>query len=212
MSIDTMAPRRRTRAILLAGTILLAAAAGALLLAGCAAQKVSVSSFSQVGRGQVVLVGRIELVPPLKPEEQNFMATATVDKNTAFVITDKKMRPPVDLTAGQTDYEGYFEATFGETFYIKNPNHSLYLIQNAFYLELSGTSNEIVYLPGGAVVEVQPGDKAVYMGTLRYHRNEYFDISRIEIIDDYAREKKAFERKFGTDHPLVKRLLKPVKS
>lgn len=65
---------------------------------------------------------------------------------------------------------------------------------------------EQAWLPGGLKVDVKPGDKAVYMGTIRYHRNEFMDITKVEIKDHFGAESAAFKKKFGDSMVLRKRL------
>jgi hypothetical protein len=48
----------------------------------------------------------------------------------------------------------------------------------------------------------------VYIGTLRYHRDEFFEISRVVVVDEYAQANAEFVKKFGTRYPLRKVLLK----
>ncbi len=63
------------------------------------------------------------------------------------------------------------------------------------------------YFPGGLKVSLRPGDRAVYVGTAQYHRNEFFEIARASVVDDYERADAEFKKKFGTKYPLHKVLL-----
>jgi hypothetical protein len=67
------------------------------------------------------------------------------------------------------------------------------------------------YFPGGLKVALKPGDRAVYVGTVQYHRNEFFEVTKTVIIDDYARANAEFKQKFGAKYPLRKALLATVK-
>ncbi len=57
-------------------------------------------------------------------------------------------------------------------------------------------------LPGGLQYALKPDDRAVYIGTLRYYRDDYNTITKVEIVNDYARAKRAFYAKFGTSFKL----------
>ncbi len=46
----------------------------ALALSGCVSVSENVSSLNEVGADSVLVVGRIEIVPPVKPEEQKYRA------------------------------------------------------------------------------------------------------------------------------------------
>jgi hypothetical protein len=67
------------------------------------------------------------------------------------------------------------------------------------------------YFPGGLKISLKPGDKAVYVGTVQYHRNEFFVVTKVAIVDDYDRANAEFKKKFGTKFPLRKALLTTVK-
>jgi len=60
----------------------------------------------------------------------------------------------------------------------------------------------------GAQGAAQAGDKAVYIGTVRYTRDEFFEIKKVAIVDDYERANSEFRKKFGTKIALRKALLR----
>ncbi len=77
------------------------------------------------------------------------------------------------------------------------------------WLEL-GAGQSKVYFPGGLKVSIQSGDKAVYIGTIRYHRDEFFNITKTRIVDDYGRANAEFKKQFGTKVALRKSLATAV--
>lgn len=89
------------------------------------------------------------------------------------------------------------------------PSKPLYLIESVVYLKV-GKVNESALFPGGLRVDIEPGDRAVYVGTVRYYRNEFMETQRVEVVDAYADEAKEFARRFGGDVRLQKRLFHPV--
>jgi molybdopterin synthase catalytic subunit len=60
-------------------------------------------------------------------------------------------------------------------------------------------------------VSIKPGDKAVYVGTVQYHRNEFFEVTKVTIVDDYDHANAEFKKKFGARYPLHKALLTSAK-
>ena len=66
--------------------------------------------------------------------------------------------------------------------------------------------------PGGLRVALKEGDRAVYIGTLRYHRNEFFDITDVAVVDDYAAANAEYMKKFGNGVSLRKALMVLPKS
>jgi hypothetical protein len=198
-------PRRRGGGALLALAALLLAGA----LAGCVKPMVKVDDFAQVGANDVLMVGRVELVPPLKPGEQDIKLSGPYnDENQYFFFINNKA-VAVANNPEKTPYDDILMEKFGNTFYVKNARRPVHFTVSFLYLTLTRQKMERVWLPGGLVVGVQPGDRAVYMGTIRYHRNEFFDLSKVEVVDEFDRERKAFAEKFGTATPLVRRLARP---
>jgi hypothetical protein len=54
-------------------------------------------------------------------------------------------------------------------------------------------------------------DKAVYIGTIQYYRDEFFNLKKVVIKDDYQRANSEFKKRFKTGMTLDKALLAPVK-
>jgi hypothetical protein len=65
--------------------------------------------------------------------------------------------------------------------------------------------------PGKLRVALKPGDRAVYIGTLRYYRDEFFEITRVAVVDEYGAANAEFANKFGSGVPLRKALMAPAK-
>jgi hypothetical protein len=182
-----------------------------LLVAGCATPRKAVDSMADVGANEAVLVGRIEMVPPLQRGEQRLEGLFVSDmRNRAYFLTDDHWRE-VQGEASFSDYRGYVGEEFGKTFAIAVPSQPLYLLKGIMYLHFTGNRWEQAWLPGGLRVDLQRGDKAVYMGTIRYHRNEFMDITKVEIVDEFNREQADFAKKFGPGTVLRKKLARPAK-
>jgi hypothetical protein len=78
------------------------------------------------------------------------------------------------------------------------------------WLEIGKGSNK-AYFPGGLRVSLRSGDKAVYVGTVRYYRDEFWNFSKVTIVDDYDRANAEYRKKFGGKIALRKALVTPVK-
>lgn len=188
---------------LLAGLLFL------LSLSGCVSERVAVENLSEVGPEEVMVVGRIELIPRLEQADQQLDNIGSEHlRNTLYVVTDETWREKKGLVSSGDEC---FTTKFGENFYIKGGNKPFYLLEGVFYTRAVANLLEYATLPGGLKVELQPKDKAVYVGTIRYTRNEYFDITKAEIIDDYDRTNAAFRKKFGAKYNLRKALAVPIK-
>jgi hypothetical protein len=199
-----MSPARRSLARPVALLLLLALGA----CAGPARERVD--GWSEVGSGETIVVGRIELVPPLRKDEQKIEAMNSGSfENKMFVLADDNYR----VIKGEpvtADFTGRIEAPLEQTFFARSSDKPFFILGGMMWLEI-GRSASKAYFPGGLKVSLRPGDKAVYVGTVRYHRNEFFEITRVLIVDDYERANSEFRKKFGTRIPLRKALLTPVK-
>jgi hypothetical protein len=179
--------------------------AAALALAGCVPSALApVSSTDGVGRGETILVGRVELVPPLQKGEQRLTAIGTGSyQNVMLLLTGERDRPlPADPKIA--DYADRIEAPLGSHFFVRTRSAPFY-IQGGIVLLDSAMSR--ARFPGGIRVALKEGDRAVYIGTLRYHRNEFFDITDMQVVDEYAAANAEYVKKFGNGIPLSKALM-----
>lgn len=184
----------------------------ALALTACApAARAPLTSLNALGSDEVVVVGKVELVPALRKGEQKIrgMVVGNVE-NTMYLMMDEKLRPlPEDPRIA--DYAGRIEAPIGSTFFVRSKAAPSYVLGGVLFLDIGGSSLQKAYFPGGFQVAAKPGDRAVYVGTLRYHRDEFFEITRITVVDDYREANAEFEAKFGKGQTLRKALLTRVK-
>lgn len=201
---------------MIAGRLLCARFAAALLLIGALGACVGparepVDSFSGLGGGETVVVGRIELVPPLRKDEQKLKGLGTGNfENKLILITDEHNRALTNEPQ-MADYAGRIEAILGKNFFVRSDSKPFFILGGMMYLDLGGREMNRAYFPGGLKVSLKPGDRAVYVGTVQYHRNEFFEITKASVIDDYDRANAEFKKKFGAKYPLRKALLTTVK-
>ncbi len=187
-------------------------AIAALALAACApAPRAPVSALSELGSDEVVVVGKVELVPALAKHEQKIRGNVVGNfENRMLLLMDEKLRPlPDDLRVA--DYAGRIEALMGSTFFVRSKAQPAYILGGVVFLDMGGNSQQKAYFPGGFQVTAKPGDRAVYIGTLRYHRDEFFEIQRITVVDEYKQASAEFEAKFGKGQALRKALVTRTK-
>lgn len=178
----------------------------------------------QIGDGDTVVVGKIVVSPPIAEDEQQLDGIGWGGfKNTMIIINDTNYREvdTSDPSPQMSDLNNRIEAPLGETFYALVPNQPLYFLQGAIYMKaksiLTGPRSadmviDAAYYPFNAKVDIQPGDKAVYIGTVHFYRDEFQHITRIVLEDNYNREVLLFRQKFGTGVKLRKAFLIPVKT
>ena len=185
----------------------------AVVVSACApAARAPLTSLSSLDKDEVVIVGKVELVPPLRKGEQKIrgMVVGNIE-NTMHVFMDDKLRPmPADPRIA--DFAGRIEAKIGDTFFVRGKAAPAYVLGGLLFLEIGGNSpQQKIYFPGGFQVAAKPGDRAVYVGTLRYHRDEFFEIQRVTVVDEYQQANAEFQAKFGSSQKLRRALLTRVK-
>jgi hypothetical protein len=193
---------RSGRALLAAALVLLGACAGA--------PRPGIDGASELGAGEAIVVGRVELVPPLMPEEQQLGGLGSGRyENRLYLLADERYRV-LTKAPGIGDFSGRIEALTGRTFFARSSARPFFILAGVLFLN-TGSYSSKAYFPGGFRVPLQPGDRAVYVGTLQYHRNEFFEITKAVVVDDYERAAAEFRKKFGAKIPLRKALLTRAK-
>lgn len=190
-------------------------AAAVLVLAGCGPTiEQPVTSLSEVGSDSVVVVGRLELDPPLRPGEQQIRA-GTIDP----LGVGDQMRDHGMLWFGhsaQTPTEKgeiVHSPRLGELYFLALPKSTSYLLGG--YIRVQFVTRMVsprtvavdearIEIPGGLRYDIRPGDKAIYVGTLRLHRDEFNEVVKADIIDDYETAAAEFKKRFGPGTTLRK--------
>ena len=166
-----------------------------------------VSNVGQVSPDQVVVIGKVVLTPPLDKDEQKFGAVGSEGfKNKMLLITgDQQREVATPLSLG--DLGGRIEAPFGKTFFAKSDAKPFYVLIGDV-VTWTGASNQMggMYFPAGFKVDAQPGDKAIYIGTIHYYRDEFSKITKVEVVDDYDETLSLYKKNFGGTGELKKEL------
>ena len=71
--------------------------------------------------------------------------------------------------------------------------------------------SEKIILPTGFKINIKSSDKAVYIGKIRYIRDDFNSITRVELKDNYKKARRLFRKKFGKKYKLRKSLIKKIK-
>jgi hypothetical protein len=182
------------------------------VLNACAVpSRAPVDSFESLGNDETLVVGRIELVPPLRQGEQKTdELNASNVENRVFLIATEQPQGSAGNT-GTADNRAQIETILGKNFFVRSKDHPFYILGGVMYLDMDNRGMSQAYFPGGLKVGVKPGDKAVYVGTIRYHRNESWEITKVAIVDDYDSANAEFQKKFGARYALRKAFVTPIR-
>ncbi len=194
------------------------AGVAALLLTACVptSRIQPVEKLADLPSGDVVLVGRIELDPPLKAGEQKLSKRYAEYERLALVIVDEEPREMDRLGLG--DMKQRINAPLGQNFFVHHPARPFYILKSWVVMQAeikvqspnARMEDPLAPLQGLFRVDVRPGDKAVYIGSIRYHRDEFFGTTKVVVRDDHAAANAEFQRRFGTGLSLRKSLAVPV--
>ena len=135
---------------------------------------------------EVVVIGKIELVPPINAKfEQRTHWNVVGEKRMltrVWMATGGEYKPVKTLHLDASEFQGSLEAEWGVPFMVKAPRQRTFL--NGGMAHLNVLEQERLWFPGGYYFDVPPGAAAVYIGTLRFHRNDFNAITRVEVIDE----------------------------
>ena len=135
---------------------------------------------------EVVVIGKIELVPPINAEFEQRRHWNVIGQdrilNSVVVSTGAEYRPIDTSQPRSADFQNMLEAKWGVPFMVKAPRQRTYL--NGGMTHLDVLQQERLWFPGGYYFDVPSGAESVYIGTLRYHRNDFNVITKIEIVDE----------------------------
>jgi len=193
-------------------------AAAFLVLTGCGPTIMKpVTSLSEIDGDSVVVVGRLDLDPPLRSGEQQIrpgtfdpLGVGDTMRDHAFLWFGRSAETPTEKG------EIVHNPKLGELYFLPVPKRTPYMlggyIPTQFNMRMVGPRSVTVdeariEIPGGLRYDMRPGDKAIYVGTLRLRRDEFNSVIKADVIDEYAAAAAEFKRRFGAGAGLRKALL-----
>jgi hypothetical protein len=164
---------------------LLALLCSVLLLQACAVpQALPPATDLKAGQGEVVVIGKIELVPPLEQGEQKSHWNVIGEKRMfrMWMATGAEYRPVTPGAVKASEFQTSLEVDWGAPFMVKMARQRTFL--NGGLTFLDGLKQEKLWFPGGLYFDVPADARAVYIGTLRFHRNDFNSITRVEVVEE----------------------------
>jgi hypothetical protein len=174
---------------------------------------------SEIDANSVMVIGKIQIIPQIKQGEQTFKA------NDPFNGKRNIMGRAIMFVSDRPEYQERTDIALNppleETFFLKVPRSQRYMVRGSVMMSFSmrtvsarqaTTSQTDLLFPAPIEFDIRPGDKAIYVGTLRMHRDEFHEVTKAEVRDDYTAALADYRKKFGAAPAPRKALLKPVKS
>lgn len=194
---------------------LLTVVAIGLLLVGCVPALEEVKSAKDLQPNEVLLVGKVELVPKLeKFEQQNLKGIGTGKFKGRFGLIFAAQKPiyKKGSQSGTTykQMDNYALVEPGKTFFVRYPKGKpIYYLGGVIYLSSDGGSLDAMKLPGGIKYAPRKNTRAIYLGTIRYYRDDYNAITKVRLINQLGQAKRALRKETGADMPI--QVVKPRK-
>lgn len=188
-------------------------AGAAALVAACVSVNEDLGKAGDVGADAVMLVGKIEIDPPIKPEEQKYQAGWDVFNTKRHFIGRAVL-----FTSDKPEYRERTGTALNppleETFFVKLPKSQRYVVKGSVTMALvsrgasarSGFDQTELLFPTPFEFDVRPADKAIYVGTLRLHRDEFHEVTKAELVDQYSEASAEFRKRFPGE-PLPRKAL-----
>jgi hypothetical protein len=187
--------------------------------AGCGTIHPEAKQLGEIGDDTVMLVGRIELYPALRPEEQDLKMTSFGDwdpmggkkqiQNRAILYLADRADAP------QAPTRSVSNPPLEQLFFMRIPRRDRFLAHAMVFLKhrvrvtsakTADVDTNELWLPLRLEFDIRPGDRALYVGTWRARRDEFNEVSSVQVIDQYATALAEMRKRFGNDSALRKAL------
>lgn len=166
----------------------------------------------KTGASEVVVIGKFELVPPINAEFEQRKHWNVIGEdrmlNHVLVATGAEYKPVDTSKLNGSDFSSSLETKWGVPFMVKAPRQRTFL--NGGVSHLNVAQQERLWFPGGYYFDVPSGAGAVYIGTLRYTRNDFNTITKVEVIDERQDVVEALKKTGGSPLQVQTSLLKKV--
>ncbi len=190
----------------------------AFVTVGCGTIHPEVMSLGEISSETVLVVGRVELVPPLKSGEQ-VLKMGTIDPlDAAGKLRDRAVfHLAKDVKPVEETWE-VINPKLGETFFFRIPKDKRFVVfgtvTTSYEAKVASrrhvrVERAEILLPR-LVFDIKPADRAVYVGTFRFHRDEFNEVTKAEILDQYPEAAAEFKKKLGAGADLRKAIAKPL--
>jgi len=182
-----------------------------LSLSGCCmapTRRTEIEDLSQLKPGQVVVVGRVVLDPPLSRKEQHITkGIGTEEFKGSAVLYFGEQPYTKEEKPGMSDMNGYVMVPFNGLFYAAFDPWDHYFQMMSYLLDLSMhmsgpqgrqsySTMEWAYFPLNRKMTINEGDQVIYIGTVQFKRDDFNSPKGVSFVDhseyDYGEIKKRF--------------------
>ncbi len=193
-------------------------AMAAVLVVGCGTLHPEITSLGELSSDTVVLVGRMELVPPLRSGEQVLKMGTFDPMDAAGKLRDRAVLHLANEPKPTEETYEVINPRLDQTYFFKIPRDKRFVVFGTITTSYEArvasrrhvnVDRTEILLPR-LVFDIKPEDKAIYTGTLRLYRDEFNAITKVEIIDQFPAASAEFKKRFGSAVELRKSIVKPL--
>lgn len=182
----------------------------AAFITGCALPSAMQKATNlEVSPSSVIIVGKIEIDPPIDKELEQTTHWNVIGDDailSKIVMATGADPTPVNTDVVISEWQNYIEAVQSKTFFLQTRRQRTYL--KGAMITLDAINQDRIWLPGGMYFDAPKDAQVIYLGTLRYTRNDFNDIKNVEIIDEYKNTLAEFKQRFGSSATMKRSLLK----
>jgi len=166
------------------------------------------SSIANVKSNEVIIVGKINLIPKLEKNEQQLDYPGRIDLFNYSEMNKSRAILQLNTSPEVSSYKYIINPKLGKFFFFKVPRRMKYIVDAFILTEFTGNGNMgKILLPAKFKININNNDRAVYVGDITYTRDDFNSIIDIKYSDGYKKAFKAFKKKFGNKYFLRKALL-----
>lgn len=187
------------------------------ILAGCAGLGLpqdEVADFSQLDGGQVLIVGKVVITPPLREFEKDLTIPNDVFQMSKMVRNRALLSFAAHPKTKIVKAKYRINPVVGQTYFFGLRRDVPFMVGGSITTEYSVVGGNIrateIIIPGSLRADLRPGDRAIYVGTLRLKRDEFNEVTEARVVDEYGQAAAAFRARFGSGIPLRKALFGPA--
>lgn len=170
-------------------------------------------SFKDVTKDEIIVVGTIHLTPKLEKDEQELNPSGVIDLGGYGDMNRNRSMIQFNDKPQANNYKSMINPELGKTFFFTIPRNMEYMVEGSVLLEFSRYGNTgKIHLPTWFKIDIKPGDKAIYIGDLKYKRDDFNSIIDVKLVDNYKKARNQFRKKFGKKYKLRKSLIRNIKS
>ena len=169
---------------------------------------------------KVILVGSFEITPKIPQNLQTSSRLAAPLEEALFGSAEDALGDrlvtgflPYGTQVNKTIYSTPWAGTthsvpLDDLFFIEVDRTTIEMQPSQFFLSSGG---DTIKLPGGLVTATHPTAQIVYVGAVRYRRDDFYAITDVRVLDRFSQAAAAARARYGSDVTVSRSLWRPAR-